>query len=506
MGKKDKKSTSAASSSNEETSLPTNLDVNKTDSSEFPLLLKNFDKLNSRTGHYTPIPAGNTPTKRKLDEYLKYGVINLDKPANPSSHEIVAWVKKILNVEKTGHSGTLDPKVTGCLIVCLNRATRLVKSQQGAGKEYVSILQLNGDVQGGAKAVEEALRTLTGAVFQMPPEISAVKRQLRIRSIYDSKLFEFDSKANMAVFWVKCQAGTYIRTMCDHLGLLLGTGGSMFELRRVKSGSLTEKDFLYTMHDVLDAQYLYKTKSDESYLRRIVKPLEILLVNYKRIIVKDSAVNSVCFGAQLMIPGVLRFDDSIETGEEVVLVTTKGEAIATAHAVMTSIQIQSMEYGVVCKTKRVIMDRNTYPRRWGMGPVSKLKKDLIEQGKLDKFGQPNESTPEVWMNNYRDVSANKWYFLQKPEIDAAIGKKNERQDVLDQLKPKSGSSATSKKIESKKVDLKPAKKVQEEDDEEEKKRKRKEESSDSDSDSDSSSSSSSSDSSSDDEAPKKKKK
>ncbi len=73
--------------------------------------------------------------KRPIDEYVKYGVINLDKPANPSSHEVVAWIKKILKVEKTGHSGTLDPKVTGSLVVCIERATRLVKSQQGAGTD-----------------------------------------------------------------------------------------------------------------------------------------------------------------------------------------------------------------------------------------------------------------------------------------------------------------------------------------------------------------------------------
>lgn len=77
--------------------------------------------MNVLTTHYTPIPAGSTPLKRPLKDYLKYGVINLDKPSNPSSHEVVSWVKKILNVEKTGHSGTLDPKVTGCLIVCLER-------------------------------------------------------------------------------------------------------------------------------------------------------------------------------------------------------------------------------------------------------------------------------------------------------------------------------------------------------------------------------------------------
>ena len=83
----------------------------KLDTSKWPLLLKNYDKLNVRTGHYTPIPAGHTPLKRPLKEYISYGAINLDKPANPSSHEVVAWIRRMLRVEKTGHSGTLDPKV-----------------------------------------------------------------------------------------------------------------------------------------------------------------------------------------------------------------------------------------------------------------------------------------------------------------------------------------------------------------------------------------------------------
>ena len=110
------------------------LEGKSTNSANWPFLLKNFDKMNVKEAKYTPIQAGNTPLKRPLKEYLKYGVMNLDKPSNPSSHEVVAWIKKILEVEKTGHSGTLDPKVTGCLIVCLERATRLVKAQQSAGK------------------------------------------------------------------------------------------------------------------------------------------------------------------------------------------------------------------------------------------------------------------------------------------------------------------------------------------------------------------------------------
>lgn len=136
--------------------------------SEWPLLLKNYDTLNVKTGHFTPLPDGNTPLGRPLEEYLKYGVINLDKPANPSSHEVVAWIKKIMRLEKTGHSGTLDPKVTGCLIVCLNRATRLVKAQQSAGKEYVCIVQLHDAVNSEAE-VARAISTLTGTLFQKPP-------------------------------------------------------------------------------------------------------------------------------------------------------------------------------------------------------------------------------------------------------------------------------------------------------------------------------------------------
>lgn len=199
----------------------------KLDTSKWPLLLKNYDKLNVRTGHYTPIPAGHTPLCRPLDDHVRYGVINLDKPSNPSSHEVVAWIRRILRVNKTGHSGTLDPKVTGSLIVCVERATRLVKSQQGAGKEYVCIARLHSKVPGGAAAVSRALTQLRGALFQRPPLISAVKRQLRVRTIFDSKMLEFDEDRQLVVFWISCEAGTYVRTMCVHLGLMLGVGAHM---------------------------------------------------------------------------------------------------------------------------------------------------------------------------------------------------------------------------------------------------------------------------------------
>jgi H/ACA ribonucleoprotein complex subunit 4 len=362
------------------------------DTSKWPLLLKNYDQLNVRTAHYTPIPCGMSPLKRQLQEYIRYGVINLDKPANPSSHEVVAWIKRMLRVDKTGHSGTLDPKVTGCLIVCVDRATRLVKAQQSAGKEYLGIVRLHSEIENEG-VLRKACDTLTGALFQRPPLIAAVKRQLRIRTIYESKLIEYDQSRHLGVFWVSCEAGTYIRTLCVHLGLLVGTGGHMQELRRVRSGCLSENDNMCTMHDLLDAQYQYDQNKDETYLRRVVMPLETVLTSFKRVVVKDSAVNAICYGAKLMIPGLLRFADGIEVGDEVVMITTKGEAIAMGIAQMTTAVMATVDHGVVAKIKRVIMERDTYPRRWGLGPIAVRKKGLIKEGKLDKYGRPNENTP-----------------------------------------------------------------------------------------------------------------
>jgi H/ACA ribonucleoprotein complex subunit 4 len=374
-------------------------------SEDWPLLLKNYEKLLVRTGHFTPIPAGASPLKRDLKSYISSGVINLDKPSNPSSHEVVAWMKRILRSEKTGHSGTLDPKVTGCLIVCIDRATRLVKSQQGAGKEYVCVIRLHDKIPGGEAQFKRALETLTGALFQRPPLISAVKRQLRIRTIHESTCYEFDNERHLGVFWVSCEAGTYIRTLCVHLGLLLGVGAHMQELRRVRSGAMDESKGMVTLHDVMDAQWVYDNQRDESYLRKVISPLESLLTSYKRIVVKDSAVNAVCYGAKLMIPGLLRFEAGIEVHEEVVLMTTKGEAIAIGIAQMSTVELSTCDHGVVAKVKRCIMERDLYPRRWGLGPTALEKKKLKSAGKLDKYGRTNEATPSKWKSEYKDYNA-----------------------------------------------------------------------------------------------------
>jgi len=268
--------------------------------------------------------------------------------------------------------------------------------------------------------LKRALETLQGALYQRPPIISAVKRRLRVRTIHKNTLLEFDNERHLGVFTVDCEAGTYIRTLCVHLGLVLGCGAHMQELRRIRSGSMTENEHLVTMHDVLDAQYVFKSEKDESYLRRVIKPLELLLSDYKRICVKDTAINAICYGAKLMIPGLLRYDPGIEIDHIVVLMTTKGEAVALGVAQMTSADMGYCQYGIVARIKRVIMERDTYPRRWGLGPRASLKKRLIEQGRLSPHGKPNEKTPDYWYQHNPDL---KLFKLGQTSEDGSVPEK-----------------------------------------------------------------------------------
>jgi len=436
------------------------------DTSDWPLLLKNVSNLNVRTNHFTPCTNGHNPVNRPIKEHLKYGVMNLDKPSNPSSHEVVAWIKKILDVEKTGHSGTLDPKVTGCLIVCLNRATRLVKSQQSAGKEYMGIVRFHGDVE--PKVIEENLKKLTGACFQRPPLIASVKRELRVRNIYEATLLDYDKEKRHALIWIKCEAGTYVRTLCVHLGLLCKVGAHMQELRRNRSGILSENDRLVTMHDVLDSKFQFDQTKDETYLRRVVMPLEILLTNFPRIMIKDSSVSAICHGAKLTIPGVLRYENGIEPGMEIVIMSTKGEAVALGIALMSTNVIMNCDHGIVAKIKRVIMDKETYPKNWGKGPYAAKKKQMIKDGKLDKYGKPNENTPSDWKEIFGAKGGEK-------KVNGTVEEVKKDKESKDLLKQKKSKKEETSSEEEEKVPV--SKKEKEKEKEKEKKSKKKQESS-----------------------------
>jgi len=301
---------------------------------------------------------GKKPEERSIEELLGLGIVVADKPCGPSSHEVTAWVRKIVGAEKAGHSGTLDPNVSGVLPVGLNSATKAMGFLLKSRKEYIGIMQLHREIR--ESDLREALEAFTGEITQLPPVRSAVRRRERKRKVYYLKLLEY--KGREALFLVGCEAGTYIRKLCFDVGRYLGCGANMLELRRTKAGVLNE-GMAVTLHELADAVWLRKERGDEKALRRCVMPLENA-IDLKRIWVRDSSVESLCYGAALAIPGIAKLDAGISAGENVALMSLKGELVCIANAEMDSLKMAAERKGIAARTARVIMEKGTYPKMW----------------------------------------------------------------------------------------------------------------------------------------------
>ena len=303
---------------------------------------------------------GQPPSQRDVQEHLRLGVINLDKPAGPTSHQVVAWVKKALHVGKAGHGGTLDPQVTGVLPVAVLEATRVVRTLLEAPKEYVCIVEVHKEVK--PERLREVLLEFQGPIYQVPPLKSAVKRELRVRTVYRTEVME--ATGRLALFRVSCEAGTYIRKLCHDVGVVLGPGGHMRDLRRSRTGPFPEETAV-TLHDVKDAYDEWQETKDESWLREVIRPVEELVAHLPRVLVRDSAVDAVCHGADLALPGVLEVEKSLVEGDLAAVFTLKGELVAVGRAKMPAQAAVERDGGILLKTERVVMRPGTYPRKWG---------------------------------------------------------------------------------------------------------------------------------------------
>jgi H/ACA ribonucleoprotein complex subunit 4 len=301
---------------------------------------------------------GIEPEKRDIECLLQYGVVNLDKPSGPTSHEVVSWIRKILNISLAGHGGTLDPKVTGVLPCALGKATRVLSALLTAGKEYVGVMYLH--TPENKKKLERIFQIFTGKIYQTPPLKSSVVRKLRIREIYYIRLLEVDS--NHVLFRAGCEAGTYIRKLCFDIGEALCSGAHMLELRRTRVGNFKEDKSLVTLQNVKDAYRIYKEEVDESYLRRIVMPMEKMVSHVPKIYIRDTAVDAICHGADLAAAGVCLIDARIKTGSNVALMTLKKELIGFSIAKMNAMRIYKAKSGIVANSNKVFMERGTYPR------------------------------------------------------------------------------------------------------------------------------------------------
>ena len=304
---------------------------------------------------------GCNPYERPIEEHISKGVINLDKPSGPSSHEVDSWVKRILHVNKTGHGGTLDPKVTGVLPIGIDSATRVSQLLLPAGKEYVCLMTMHKEMP--EDQIYEIFDQFTGKIYQTPPVKSAVKRELRVRTIYYATIYEIKGKD--VLFRVGCEAGTYIRTLCHDIGEALGCGAHMAELRRTRAGPFNERNGdLVNLHDLTDAYHFWVEDGDESYLRNAIKPMEVAADHLPQIFIKDSAVEAICQGAKLAAGGISMLSKGIKRGDLVAIKSLKGELVASGIALASTEEIMNADSGLVVNTNKVFMQPGVYPMAW----------------------------------------------------------------------------------------------------------------------------------------------
>ena len=249
----------------------------------------------------------------RIEHLIQFGIINIDKPAGPTSHQVTEYVRKILHVDKSGHSGTLDPGVTGCLPIALGNASRILELMLKYGKEYVCVAELHTDHN--EAEIKKVLMSFLGEIEQLPPVKSSVKRELRKRTIYELEILEI--RKRKVLFRVSCQAGTYIRKLVHDFGEKIGGGANMAELRRTRAGMFDESS-LVTLNDLRDAYELWKEGKDqhnpaaekkgEELLRSYIQELEVTIKDLPKIEINSEGKQKVLHGQALRGNDITRYD------------------------------------------------------------------------------------------------------------------------------------------------------------------------------------------------------
>jgi H/ACA ribonucleoprotein complex subunit 4 len=306
------------------------------------------------------------PSERSPAELLSFGVVNLDKPPGPSSHEVADWARELVQealatgatgddpaaiVDRVGHAGTLDPKVTGCLPLLLGTATRLAQAFDDSIKEYVAVLELHGPPPSDFEAIVAGFE---GEIYQKPPRKSAVRRRLRVRELHDLRVLEREERR--ALLRVRCDPGTYVRKLCHDLGLATGTGAHMGDLRRTATGTFDDTT-LASMETLADALAFWSEDGDPGPLREVVQPGERALVRLPRVTIAESAARQVAEGAPVYAPGVVDVADaavgdaSPVDGAIVACYTPEGAAVCLGRLVGDP----DAESGTVVDLERVLV-------------------------------------------------------------------------------------------------------------------------------------------------------
>ncbi len=272
-------------------------------------------------------------------------VLVIDKPCGHSSHEVSAFVKKILSAKRTGHAGTLDPNVSGVLPVAAGRATKLLRYIAQKRKTYAGIIKFRKLLP--EKEIKQLFEKFRGEIIQTPPKMSAVRKKPRKRTVYALEIIEI--KGRLVLFRAEVDAGTYIRTLCSDMGKLCG-GARMEELRRTAVGSITEKESV-TLQELIDAVE-YAKQGNDFQLRKILRRPEEFIM-FPRTTIRETALESVKSGAQIMVPAVAKMEKEVVKGKRTALFSENGKFVGVGIAIVSAKELSSRKKGLAVQLERV---------------------------------------------------------------------------------------------------------------------------------------------------------
>ncbi len=255
------------------------------------------------------------------------GIVNVNKPLGITSHDVVYRLRRILNIKKIGHTGTLDPDASGVLPMCVGKGTKLAELLTGADKQYLAELTLGAvtDTQDASGEVLErfevcvtendvskAVQSFIGEIEQIPPMYSAIKidgkklyelaregktveRKARKVTILNIEVKSIDLEKNTVSILVDCTKGTYIRTLCEDIGRALGCGGYMSKLTRTKSGR-------FDIEDAYDLDAIAQMAEMDDYSFMI--PIENAMPEYERVTLAEKNAKKVRNGTKISVQGL----------------------------------------------------------------------------------------------------------------------------------------------------------------------------------------------------------
>ncbi|EQB68261.1 MAG: hypothetical protein AMDU5_GPLC00014G0068 [Thermoplasmatales archaeon Gpl] len=345
--------------------------------------------------------------------------ICIDKPKGPTSHQIDYWVRQITDVERVGHIGTLDPQATGLLVIALGKCVRLVDIAHEYPKEYIATLKLHADAD--ELSIRKAFDHFKGEIYQLPPIKSAVARKLRTREIYDIEIMEIRNRD--VLFKVKCQSGTYIRTLCVDIGYYLGTKGNMTDLRRLGTGPFRE-EMAITLQELSDRVEMAKAGKDH-LLKSAMYQSNFLLSTFSKVIIKASTLKTIAHGSDLYPGGIKAIIGEPLAGERVALISESGQLVGTGKMVSSFNQISDTK---IVDLDRVLIDPE--PGNSVKIPVKPKEREIHLRSEVKQGSKERKFVNDRSSREKRTQRPNQW-----PERNNEKRNRNEYRDNFKDRRP-----------------------------------------------------------------------